>query len=484
MSKSLIEMLPDVISHGKREVEKISQCVKISLETNEYILPAEKNDKNTNWFNRLIHGDNLFAMRALLNGDSDTGLPSLRGKIDLIYIDPPFDSKADYQRKITLPDGDVETITLKQFAYSDIWVDGTIGYLKMLYPRLVLMKELLSERGSIYVHCDWHAGHYLKIILDDIFGKENFVNEIVWSYKSGGVSKNTFARKHDTIFFYKKNPDKAIFNVLKEKSYNRGLKPYRFKGVEEFEDDFGWYTLVNCKDVWDIDMVGRSSGERVDYATQKPEKLLERIIMASTYSDSIVADFFGGSGTTAVVAEKLGRRWITSDVGWPSCVIMRKRLIDIPECRPFICNSINKDCSLDRMPQICDNNSFPKLAVKKPTVTRAYDDTHETLNIELDNYLLPDNLLLDTKSNTVVQKIMKKSPLDMVEYWSVDPDYNGQNFRSIWQNYRGNTRKGKNLLRVIHDAHIVVQKTHRPRKICIKAIDIFGFESMTVLDLP
>ena len=138
MSKSLIEMLPDVISHGKREVEKISQCVKISLETNEYILPAEKNDKNTNWFNRLINGDNLSAMRALLNGDSDTGLPSLRGKIDLIYIDPPFDSKADYQRKITLPDGDVETITLKQFAYSDIWVDGTIGYLKIFFLHLNL----------------------------------------------------------------------------------------------------------------------------------------------------------------------------------------------------------------------------------------------------------------------------------------------------------------------------------------------------------
>ena len=625
-------MLPDVVTHGKKEVEKILQRAqsdnKLLLQTNEYVLPSPKDGglfagnirkccppDNTSieycetegWFNRLIHGDNLFAMQALLNGDPETGLPSMRGKIDLIYIDPPFDSKADYRTKITLPNGNVEQkpTVLEQFAYSDTWADGTISYLKMLYPRLALMKELLSEQGSIYVHCDWHAGHYLKVILDDIFGKNNFVNEIVWSYKSGGVGQSTFARKHDTIFFYKKDETKAIFNVLKEKSYNRGFKPYHFKGVEEFEDENGWYTLVNCKDVWDIDMVGRSSSERVDYGTQKPEKLLERIIKASSNEGAIVADFFGGSGTTAAVAEKLGRRWITSDLGKPSTMIMRKRLIDIPDCKPFLYHSIgdysreaflsdkqykrvsdlarvvmrlygalpfdsedapvnvghirdestlvvvdspnkvtnantikramelrdsfmggwkkviilgwnfsfdigdklsvmNKsECEVLVIPpdlldllrkkdykDLVDGNkirfnSLQYLTIKKPTVSTANEDGKETLNIELDNYVLlsPDNLPLDDKSKATVQQIMAESPLDLIEYWSIDPDYDGQTFRSVWQDYRENTNNDDDPLRVIHDAHIVVPKVDHKRKICVKAVDVFGFESMAVVDL-
>ena len=467
------------------------------------------------------------------------------------------------------------------------------------------MKELLSEQGSIYVHCDWHAGHYLKVILDDIFGKNNFVNEIVWSYKSGGVGQSTFARKHDTIFFYKKDETKAIFNVLKEKSYNRGFKPYHFKGVEEFEDENGWYTLVNCKDVWDIDMVGRSSSERVDYGTQKPEKLLERIIKASSNEGAIVADFFGGSGTTAAVAEKLGRRWITSDLGKPSTMIMRKRLIDIPDCKPFLYHSIgdysreaflsdkqykrvsdlarvvmrlygalpfdsedapvnvghirdestlvvvdspnkvtnantikramelrdsfmggwkkviilgwnfsfdigdklsvmNKsECEVLVIPpdlldllrkkdykDLVDGNkirfnSLQYLTIKKPTVSTANEDGKETLNIELDNYVLlsPDNLPLDDKSKATVQQIMAESPLDLIEYWSIDPDYDGQTFRSVWQDYRENTNNDDDPLRVIHDAHIVVPKVDHKRKICVKAVDVFGFESMAVVDL-
>ena len=168
MPKSLIEMLPEVVSHGKREVEKILERAqsdnKMMLQTNEYVLPARDDSglfrgtiraccppDNTSaeycetdgWFNRLIQGDNLFAMQALLAGDPATGLPSMRGKIDLIYIDPPFDSKADYRTKINLPNGDIEQkpTVLEQFAYSDTWSDGTISYLKMLYPRLALMKE-------------------------------------------------------------------------------------------------------------------------------------------------------------------------------------------------------------------------------------------------------------------------------------------------------------------------------------------------------
>jgi hypothetical protein len=212
MAKSLIEELPRIAAEGRKEaqavLERLSSGTHIGLQTNELVLPrkdvsglfrgqqptipnsfnmATAGCKDT-WMNRLIYGDNLLAMQALLAGDQQTGLPSLRGKVDLIYIDPPFDSKADYRTKISLPGTDIQQkpTVIEQFAYADTWEEGTISYLKMIYPRLVLMRELLSERGSIYVHIDWHVGHYVKIILDDIFGKDNILNEIVWHYQSGG----------------------------------------------------------------------------------------------------------------------------------------------------------------------------------------------------------------------------------------------------------------------------------------------------------
>jgi adenine-specific DNA-methyltransferase len=159
------------------------------------------------WFNRLIYGDNLLAMAALLAGDEHT--PSLRGKIDLFYIDPPFDSKADYRTKITLPGGDVEQkpTVVEQFAYSDTWADGTASYLAMIVPHLCLMRELLSDRGSIYVQVDWHVGHYVKIVLDEVFGKELFQNEIIWKRSLPHNDPKRYGSIHDTIFFYLKSED-------------------------------------------------------------------------------------------------------------------------------------------------------------------------------------------------------------------------------------------------------------------------------------
>jgi adenine specific DNA methylase Mod len=199
MAKSLIFELPKIVEEGRKEaqriLERIGSGTSIGLQTNEVVLPSKdvsglwkgqigEIHSEDKWMNRLIYGDNLLAMQALIAGDPATGLPSMRGKINLIYIDPPFDSKADYRTKINLPGMDLEEkpTTMEQFAYADTWVDGTISYLQMMYPRLVLMRELLSQSGSIYIHIDWHIGHYLKIVLDDIFGKENFRNEIIWGY--------------------------------------------------------------------------------------------------------------------------------------------------------------------------------------------------------------------------------------------------------------------------------------------------------------
>ena len=277
-------------------------------------------EDESGWINKIFWGDNLQVMSHLLK--------NFRGKIKLIYIDPPFDSKADYKKKIKLKGknivSDINSFEEKQ--YTDIWANDE--YIQFMYERLILIKELLSDTGTIYIHCDWHKSHYIRCIMDSIFGPSNFVNEIIWSYKSGGTSDKYFARKHDNILIYSKSSNYKI-NIPKEKSYNRGLKPYRFKGVEEFEDEIGWYTLVNMRDVWEIDMVGRSSAERLNYPTQKPEKLIERIIESSSNPGDIVFDCFMGSGTTQAVAMKLGRKFIGSDINLGSIDVTSKRLINL-----------------------------------------------------------------------------------------------------------------------------------------------------------
>jgi adenine specific DNA methylase Mod len=193
MTNSLIEELPKIIRKGKKEANKILEGLsddnRLILQTNELVLPSKdvsgyfkgeiQDIGEKQWFNKLIYGDNLLAMQVLLAGDETT--PSMRGKIDLIYIDPPFDSKADYRTIVKLPNSDIiqKPTVIEQFAYKDTWKMGTVSYLEMMVPRLILMRELLSDKGTLYVHIDWHVGHYLKIIMDEIFGKNNFINEII-----------------------------------------------------------------------------------------------------------------------------------------------------------------------------------------------------------------------------------------------------------------------------------------------------------------
>ncbi len=235
-----------------------------------------------------------------------------------------------------------------------------------MYERLALMRELLAEDGSIYVHCDWHVGQYLKVMLDEIFGKDNFLNEVIWCYTSMQKSKNNWNRKHDNILAYTKS-DNWVFNsdnVLEE--YDPGYKE-RFK----YQDEKGFYMIRGKggaqspihsqgdltpehekkypgwtyrqylkegglpKDWWIIPFLNSNSYERVAFETQKPEALLERIIKASSNEGDLVADLFGGSGTTLAVAEKLGRRWIGCDLGRYAIHTTRKRLMEIENCKPF-----------------------------------------------------------------------------------------------------------------------------------------------------
>lgn len=255
--------------------------------------------------------DNLEIMRSLATSD-------FKGKFQMIYMDPPFYSGAKYFSRRS--DG------LKKLAYSDVWGSGLLEYLEMIAKRILIARELLSDDGLIWIHLDYRAVHYVKIIMDEIFGMENMVNEIVWGYRSGGASGRRFARKHDTILLYSKTKEYK-FNPQKEKSYNRGALPYNFKGVREYEDENGWYTLVNMRDIWEIPMVGRTSGERTGYATQKPEELIRRMVLASTDVGDLCGDFFAGSGTLGAVCMGLGRSFVLCDKNEDACRIMVDRFL-------------------------------------------------------------------------------------------------------------------------------------------------------------
>lgn len=626
MPLSLIEELPKIVKEGRAEVARILERINsgnaLALQTNELVLPSKdvsglyrgeipSVDENEEWKNRLIYGDNILVMQGLLAGDNASGLESMRGKIDLIYIDPPFDSKADYRTKITLPNVNLnqKPTVIEQFAYADTWKDGTVSYLKMIYPRLALMRELLSEKGSIYVHIDWHVGHYVKILLDDIFGKNNFINEIIWCTTGASNVQSNYPGKHDNIYFYSKNSN-YIFNKdeiripYAEGSLDRANRNVIGKGGMNFNEIKLNEDGKIPEDFWiDIQRATRYPGEPVGYQTQKPIKLLERIIKASSNENSIVADFFGGSGTTASVAEKLGRRWISSDIGKPSIMVQRKRLID-NEVKPFLYQSIGdyqkeafessklykrigdlsqvvislfsddsgagalgfgdehprnlgyiKDkktlvfidspsrmtgfATLKKAIELRDNflggwekvvvlgwnfaydissainelndsrlevlvippdlldklkskATYKKLVdsgkirfsslqylVIKPIEKSNYSAELEELNISLDNYILlsPDNIPLDDADKKALQYLMASDPLALIEYWSIDPDFDGVTFRSKWQDYRENTANDGDPLHVIYSAKIMVPKKEK-RVVCVKAVDVFGFESM------
>jgi len=281
------------------------------------------------WKNLLIWGDNNLIMSSLLK-------QGWAGNINLIYIDPPFFTGADFSIKTKVGEESIEKepSIIEVRAYSDIWSSGIASYLKYMYERLVLMRELLAENGSIYVHLDWHVGHYVKVMMDqpDLFGYDNFVNELVWGYRTGGTTKNAFARKHDILLSYSKSGNYA-FNPQYYKS--RQQKKYNFrKDYPELydEEEQMWYHLAVCRDVWeDINPIGTEPGnpERFNFDTQKPEALLKRIILASSNPGDIVADLFCGSGTTGTVAEKLGRRWIMCDLSKFAIHTTRKRLLNI-----------------------------------------------------------------------------------------------------------------------------------------------------------
>ena len=634
---SLVEALPDFVKNWRKEAEKIMQNLaewrRLKLQTNEIVIPSKDSNYQTlfenfkkeynekEWQNRLIYGDNLLTMAALIAGDEANWISSLRWKIDLIYIDPPYDSKADYRTKITLPNVSWEkgknsteieqrATVFEQAAYSDTWKNGTISYLEYMYPRLYLMRELLSEKGSIYVHIDWHVWAYVKILLDEIFWKDNCIREIIrriwwvsW-YKSATPNR---IRNHENILFYSKSKDYL---------FNKEYIPYPewYVRRDGNRPEWKWYPIEdtwNCNEMDILNSINimSFSKEKVWYWTQKPEALLERIIKASSNEWSIVADFFWWSWTTAAVAEKLWRKRITSDIWKPACMVMRKRFIDIDNCKPFLYQSIwdyqresltqnfnsrfriwdlaqitmtlywalpffssenpsrnmwylpnektlvyvdspnkltwintlkkaiaerdsfqwwwnkvivlwwnfsstiaheihelNQWNSLEVLvipPDLLDKlrskwwyselvkskkvnfSSLQYLSIKKPEIIPWSDQ--DTLIVELENYVLltPDALPLDEKWRETLNEIMANEPLSLIEYWSIDPDYDWVVFRSVWQDYRNNTDNDADPLRAITKVALKVDKkaSNEKRKVCVKAVDVFWWESEVVVEI-
>lgn len=469
------------------------------------------------------------------------------------------------------------------------------------------------------MHIDWHVGAYMKIILDDIFGKDRLLNEIMWCYSIGGKGNSFYGRKHDTILLYSKSPN-YTFNgkdkdVIVQRKLNTHMRTKIDDNGREYQEKtdkksgkiYRYYVDEGKvpEDYWiDIEQLNREDAERVGYATQKPSKLLTRIIAASSNEGDLVCDFFGGSGTTAAVAEKLGRRWITCDIGKPAALVMRKRFID-QDVKPFLYQSIgdyqkeafHNNKKLRRVgdlsqvvlglfgalpftpEQVSDRNfgyikgtrtlvmvdspnrlttaatvrraveakasllggdwdkvivlgwnfafdisqaiekyknsnvevlvippdlldklskkGFKKLIADKtvrfsslqylvvnPVEVKTNESGEDELCISLNNYVLlsPDNIPLDDKDKLKLQQVMEQDPLSLVEYWSIDPDYDGETFRSTWQDYRENVDNDSDPLHCVYSTRIKMPHKDE-RKVCVKAVDVFGFESQVILDV-
>ena len=420
---------------------------------------------------------------------------SLVQAVDLIYIDPPFYSQTEQGVRIEIksPICDAKVVG-RLSAYSDIWENDRSSYLEMIAVRLMLMKETLKPTGSIFVHLDWHAVHAVKLIMDEIFGEQNFINEIIWTYKSGGSASRHYSRKHDTILFYSRTRQYK-FRLQKEKSYNRGLKPYRFKGVEEFQDDIGWYTMVNQKDVWNIDMVGRSSGERLSYATQKPEALLARIIDAVTDEGDLTADFFCGSGTLAAVAAQKNRRFVCTDISSLAVANALKRPLQAgyPVCLSLLSSSpeiCDRPAALDSVSSAAAGGVFrasdaavrgsKKRENRIEAVSR--DGTFELQNY-IPNFQNPALRIKEENDRKNWRKIVKQDPLSLIDYWGVGTLTKKGEFFPKAVSFR---KKDGSLNRELHldiisevtvpsaeeDRRCV--KRDEKRKLFIFAADIFG----------
>ncbi len=393
--------------------------------------------------NNLILGDNLAVMSALL--------PKYQGAINLIYADPPFFTNRSYSARVGRGE-DSRRPHEWQLAdgYPDHWTDIE-SYLDMLYPRLKLMHQLLAPTGTLYLHLDWHANHYARLLLDEIFGPDRLLNEIVWVYHGPSPIRSAFNRKHDTILSYTKSRD-YTFNV------DAVRQPYNPNTVKTFASSSkaGFGKIPNLKrgkvpeDWWYFPVVARMHNERTGYPTQKPEALLERIILVSSNPGDLVADFFCGSGTTPLVASRLDRRFIANDGTWRAVYTTRSRLVGLPS-PPF---SLQREA----------NTEIPS---KNPVEASASlsGNMDPIISFEVQDNPKSYHLILD------------KAVQEKIDYWEADPAWDGKIFRSAVQSTRPKKKSHINTL-----MNIPTQYSNKP--VCTRCVFINGEQTQLIFKRP
>jgi DNA modification methylase len=391
------------------------QPVPASLQLDTIVFPGGAGYPHAQPEDQLILGDNLAVMSALL--------PKYEGKIDLIYADPPFFTNRRYPARVGRGEDSRRPQDWRLAdGYPDHW-PNIESYLEMLYPRLHFMHRLLAPHGTLYLHLDWHADHYARLLLDEIFDPQRLLNEIIWIYHGPSPIRSAFNRKHDIILAYTKSKT-YTFNV------DAVRQSYDPKTVKTFESSpkagFGKVPDLERgkvpEDWWYFPVVARLHNERTGYPTQKPEALLDRIILASSNPGDLVADFFCGAGTTSIVASRLGRRFIAADISWRAVHTTRTRHI-VMSNKPF---SILREKSLKH---------------KSSTGQQA------DLRFSGDTVSLKDNLLPN------------------LDYWEIDPAWEGQVFHSAAQALRP---RDKQLL----PGELTLPQVPEPREIAVRMVNI------------
>jgi DNA modification methylase len=348
------------------------------------------------WMNRIYWGDNLQVMSHLVR--------EFRGKVDLMYIDPPFDSKADYKKKITLKGKDIssDSTTFEEKQYQDIWSND--DYLQFIYERLILMKELLSDKGLIYVHVDSKRIHHIRCILDEIFGPSKFRNQVIWHYENKlGTGGNTLDNRHDVILLYAKssswvhNPIRVEVKEIKKQPVTQKIDGKRIwlrdeEGKRLYQDS---KTERPIGDLWTIPIINPVASERLNYPTQKPERLIEQIINLSSNPGDLVFDCFMGSGTTQTVAMRLGRRFIGADINLGAIQTTTKRLLAESKKHQGL---LSQDDPIYTGFSVCNVNNYD--VFRNPV--QAKDLLIEALEIQP----LPSNSLYDGEKDGRMVKIM------------------------------------------------------------------------------
>lgn len=442
--------------------------------------------------NMLIRGDNLPVLISLLKEYQEA--------IQLIYIDPPFFTGGNFDFKIKIGDrkktGKKRTIIRE--AYDDRWENGLDSYLDFLYIRLKLMKKLLTKDGSIYVHIDYRTSHYVKIILDKIFGEENFRNEIIWYYPAASSqTRQFFVRSYDTILFYTKTDD-YVFNddphiymeysdrVKKSlKKDEKGLFYYRggsHDGKKLSRKVYVEKPGIFPRDVWTkIPYIRANTKEYQGFSTQKPERLLKRIILASSNEGDLVADFFSGAGTTIAVAEKLKRKWIGVDINQYSIYLTSKRILDIANShdilnwnklyeqhsQPFyIKEADNPPISEQIADEFLKGNKEISKELSPPLLEVEIEKSEEKMKIILTNYEIPYR---DQLSSKLTEKIRQWS--EYIDFWGIDLNPNGDYFHPSWISYR--THKNREIAL---ESPLLNHDKLEKKKIAIKTVDILGVE--------